>query len=205
MIRQRIADIKTPYLLLVLALELSTAVTAGESSARLDEVVRSAIEDQSPKSLQRLFLQPEAQAVSAPRKSTGRLVNEMQSWPVGLRRAAARFLTHSLRGMAIEAAELSEEYLEGAPDPIHPPDYVMGWELNNHRALRKNQRKIVMSQPILGDGQWKLYNLSSDPSERIDLSEEYPRVFEMMLRHWEDYVAENGLVLLESGGRGAHR
>ena len=95
--------------------------------------------------------------------------------------------------------------LQGHAAPIHPPDYIMGWELNNQRALRMNDWKIVMSQPILGDGQWKLYNLSSDPSESIDLSEEYPQVFETMLRHWEDYVAENGVVLLDLSDSGQHR
>ena len=95
--------------------------------------------------------------------------------------------------------------LQGDAAPIHPPDCIMGWELNNQRALRMNDWKIVMSQPILGDGQWKLYNLSSDPSESIDLSEEYPQIFETMLRHWEDYVAENGVVLLDLSDSGQHR
>ena len=91
--------------------------------------------------------------------------------------------------------------LNGVARPIHGKDYTMGWELRNHRALRKQDWKIVMSQPPLGDGQWKLHNLKDDPSESNDLSQVYPGIFETMIQHWEDYAEENGVVLLDNTER----
>jgi len=74
---------------------------------------------------------------------------------------------------------------------------VVGWELNNHRALRMGDWKLVMAQPPLGDRQWKLYNLEADPSESKDLSAQRPDIFKKLMAAWQDYVKQNGVVLLE--------
>lgn len=71
----------------------------------------------------------------------------------------------------------------------------MGWELLNHRALKKGQWKIVMTHPPLGDGTWQLYDLSEDPFEHHDLSQAYPSKVTDLLQEWDRYVEENGVFL----------
>jgi arylsulfatase len=85
--------------------------------------------------------------------------------------------------------------LEGQKSAIHPADHTMGWELNNHRALKKGQWKIVMTHPPLGDSTWKLYDLSKDPFEHHDLSGTNPDKLASMLQEWDRYVEENGIFL----------
>ena len=85
--------------------------------------------------------------------------------------------------------------LDGQKSAIHPPEYTMGWQLNNHRALKKGNWKIVMTHPPLGDGTWNLYDLSKDPFEHHDLSDAYPIKLEALIHEWDEYVAENGVFL----------
>lgn len=84
--------------------------------------------------------------------------------------------------------------LAGSASPIHGDDHVVGWEVFNHRALRKGNWKLVLTTPPFGDMQWKLHNLADDPSESTDLSAMYPAKLEEMLGHWDDYVADNGVI-----------
>lgn len=85
----------------------------------------------------------------------------------------------------------------GNRQPIHGDDYVMGWEMTNHRAIRIGNWKLVMSQAPYGDGKWKLHNLENDPSESMDLSATYPELVEELQGHWQDYVDRNGVVVLQ--------
>ena len=92
--------------------------------------------------------------------------------------------------------------LAGQSQAIHEDDYVMGWELFDHRAIRKGPWKLLylssapgwLEDPKDGD-RWALYNLDEDPAESNDLSLERSEVFEEMLAHWKEYVQKNGVVL----------
>lgn len=88
--------------------------------------------------------------------------------------------------------------LDGQKSAIHPADHTMGWELNNHRALKKGQWKIVMTHPPLGDSTWKLYDLSKDPFEHHDLSQANPSKLADLLQEWDRYVEENRVFLPKS-------
>jgi len=83
--------------------------------------------------------------------------------------------------------------LDGSSQKVHGPDYMMGWELHYHKAVRKGDWKITFSRPPLGDNTWKLYDLSSDPFEHHDLSETHPEKMQEMLAEWERYAEENGV------------
>lgn len=83
--------------------------------------------------------------------------------------------------------------LEGKKERVHGDDYVMGWELHYHRAIRKGDWKITFSQPPLGDRRWKLYNVANDPFEHHDLSEQHPEVLSDLLKDWDVYVQENNI------------
>lgn len=94
--------------------------------------------------------------------------------------------------------------LQGETDAIHPADYVMGWELFGKRAIRKGDWKIIwepyheLREPrhagIKTDA-WQLYNLADDPVEMNDLAEINPDKLAEMIAHWDQYAAENGVIL----------
>ena len=47
---------------------------------------------------------------------------------------------------------------------------------------------------------WGLYNLANDPGEVNDLSASEPERVETLLQLWEEYVAENGIILPNYAG-----
>ena len=92
--------------------------------------------------------------------------------------------------------------ITGQSQTIHEDDYVMGWELFDHRAIRKGPWKLLYlsSAPAWLDNpedsdRWALYNLNDDPGEKIDLSLEKVDLFTEMLGLWDEYAKENGVIL----------
>jgi arylsulfatase len=87
---------------------------------------------------------------------------------------------------------------------IYPSDRAVGWELHAQAALRKGEYKIVFLRNTHGgkavmDDQddtsgWELFNVSKDPGETVDLSDKEPEKRKELLRHWDEYVTECGLV-----------
>lgn len=77
---------------------------------------------------------------------------------------------------------------------IHDDDTVTGWELFDRQALRKGKWKIVLIPEPYGPGTWQLYDLEADPGETNDISVQSASKLQEMLKHWDDYVCEVGLV-----------
>ena len=63
------------------------------------------------------------------------------------------------------------------------------------RGVLKGHWKLVWLWEPYGVERWELFDLSSDPSESRDLSEEAPEKLQELLRDWEDYVHENKVIL----------
>ena len=99
------------------------------------------------------------------------------------------------RGVAPMQGRSMVSFLSGETDSIHGDDAVMGWELFGRRAILKGDWKLVWLWEPYGTERWELFDLSSDPSESHDLSEEAPEKLQELLREWEDYVRENHVIL----------
>ncbi len=85
--------------------------------------------------------------------------------------------------------------LAGEVETIRSDDDYLAWELFGNRALRQGEWKIRWQWKPFGTGNWELYDLASDPGERIDLSAEQPDKLSAMLGFWDDYVAQNNVIL----------
>ena len=72
-----------------------------------------------------------------------------------------------------------------------------GWEIFGRRAIRKGSWKASWLAPPLGKGDWALYNLDEDPGELTDLADARPEVLAELLAAWDDYVEENGVIVVE--------
>ncbi|CEL03757.1 hypothetical protein ASPCAL04903 [Aspergillus calidoustus] len=92
-----------------------------------------------------------------------------------------------------EAVEKDESWA------IHASSEPIGWELFARGALRKGDWKIVhfaKAQGGAGEGDegWELFNVVEDPGETRDLAKEKPEKLQELLRHWDEYVVECGIV-----------
>ncbi|MBU6407436.1 MAG: hypothetical protein KGS44_09935 [Alphaproteobacteria bacterium] len=79
-----------------------------------------------------------------------------------------------------------------------PEDFV-GVEVSGNAALFHGDFKIVRNIAPVGDGQWRLYDLSRDPGEVNDLAQQEPQRLADMIKAYEVYAAENGVLPLPPG------
>ncbi|KAI1410537.1 alkaline phosphatase-like protein [Hypoxylon sp. FL1857] len=77
---------------------------------------------------------------------------------------------------------------------IHDEDHVTGFEVGGSGALRKGDWKIVFVPAPRGPQKWELFNVKEDPGETKDLRESEPVLFEKMMRLWEEYKKDVGVI-----------
>ncbi|KAF2141487.1 uncharacterized protein K452DRAFT_351564 [Aplosporella prunicola CBS 121167] len=79
---------------------------------------------------------------------------------------------------------------------IHAEDFVAGWETCGRAAVRAGNWKIVFIPKPKGPERWQLYDLSVDPGEIHDLAEREPATLDKLVKLWDRYVLETGVVPL---------
>ena len=89
--------------------------------------------------------------------------------------------------------------LTGEADRVYSEDDAVGYELTGHAVLFQGDYKLVVNQPPLGDGQWRLFNIVEDPGETVDLASTHPVIFQRMLSRYQRYQRENGVLPLPAG------
>lgn len=87
-------------------------------------------------------------------------------------------------------------WAKGSSPRIHEKDFIQGWETCGRAALRFADWKIVYIPKPKGPERWQLYNLVEDPGEVNDLAEKYPDRLEKLLKLWDKYVIETGVIPL---------
>jgi arylsulfatase A-like enzyme len=95
-----------------------------------------------------------------------------------------RSVTPVLRGDAVRA---------------HPADAPVGIEVAGNAALFKGDLKLVRNMPPYGDGAWHLFDLSTDPGETADLTPAKPELAAELLRDYETYTREMGVLRIPDG------
>jgi arylsulfatase len=76
----------------------------------------------------------------------------------------------------------------------------IGEELFGNRMIRQGDWKIsYLLKTAGGSGEWELFNIRNDPGETTDLSKQEPAKTKAMLALWEEYVAQNGVILTDDG------
>ena len=87
--------------------------------------------------------------------------------------------------------------LTGSVEQVRDGNEAVGMEIWGKRGIIANGYKLVSSGKPNELVDWELYNLQADPGEQIDLAQRQPEVFNSMLKHWNDYVANNNVILPE--------
>lgn len=89
--------------------------------------------------------------------------------------------------------------ISGVSDRAYGPDDWVGYELTDHGVLFQGDYKLVVNQPPVGDGQWRLFNIVSDPGETTDLAASEPQRFQRMLANYEQYRRDNKVAPVPEG------
>lgn len=87
-------------------------------------------------------------------------------------------------------------WARGGNQRIHEKDFIQGWETCGRAALRYGDWKIVYIPKPKGPERWQLYNLERDPGEIHDLAETEPERLGQLLKLWDQYVLETGVIPL---------
>lgn len=87
-------------------------------------------------------------------------------------------------------------FVKGDKPSIHEKDFIQGWETCGRAAVRKGDWKIVFIPKPKGPERWQLYNLEKDKGEVHDLAEQHPEKLKEMLKLWDQYVLETGVIPL---------
>ncbi|MEN9887082.1 MAG: hypothetical protein RL758_1660 [Pseudomonadota bacterium] len=86
------------------------------------------------------------------------------------------------------------KYLKGQEKQVYGPYDAVGWELGGRKALRKGDWKIVYANKPWGKGDWELFNIAKDRTEKNDLASKNPQKLAEMVHEWKKYVTENGVL-----------
>ncbi len=84
-------------------------------------------------------------------------------------------------------------WLQGRATQVYGADVAVGEELFGGRALRQGDWKIT----DVGDGAWLLFDLAADPGETRDLSASEPARKAQLIKAWDAYAAQVGVILPE--------
>ncbi len=88
-----------------------------------------------------------------------------------------------------------ESMLAGDQDSVRSDKDYIAWEIFGNRAVRQGNWKLRWQFKPYGAGGWELFDLSNDPSERIDLAAQRPDKLKALLKSWDDYVAKNNVII----------
>jgi arylsulfatase len=85
--------------------------------------------------------------------------------------------------------------LNGDTENVRTDEDYLGWELFGNRAIRQGNWKLRWQWRPFGTGDWELFNLETDASERTNLAKGNQRKLNEMLSLWADYVEKNNVIL----------
>lgn len=107
----------------------------------------------------------------------------------------------SYQGQSIEAPS-GRSLLPVLADPalrVRTADEPIGYELAGNQALFKGDLKLVLNSAPIGDGQWHLYDLRTDPGETNDLQQQRPQAFAAMKADYAAWATAQGVLPMPAG------
>ncbi len=89
--------------------------------------------------------------------------------------------------------------IQGKATRVRGPDEVLGYELSGNRAVFKGDYKLLSNLAPVGDGQWHLYNIATDPGETRDLKDDMPELFQSLQNDYAKWAKANGVLPMPEG------
>lgn len=81
----------------------------------------------------------------------------------------------------------------------HNPDQPVGYELSGNAVLFKGDYKLVKNLPPYGNGNWHLFNITTDPGETTDLAASDPVRFAQMQADYAAFAKADGVLPMPEG------
>ena len=136
-------------------------------------------------------------AVKRPRGSVNHgLMHVADLMPTLLEMAGAAYpRTYQGRELPVLTGMSWGPMLAGEADSPRTAQDVLAWEIFGNRAVRQGDWKLRWEIKPFGKGDWELFNVAADPSERKDLAAERPEKVRDMVALWDDYVRTSHVVL----------
>ena len=85
--------------------------------------------------------------------------------------------------------------LEGKVGEVYADDEPISQEMFNNTAVWMGDWKAVRNFQPIGDGQWRLFNLTADVGENTDLSNQNPEILKKLIMHYEEFAKNVGVVV----------
>jgi len=86
---------------------------------------------------------------------------------------------------------------DGTKEAIYGEDEFVGGEMLNGKWMRQDDYKAVLIPEPDGPGDWRFFNVVTDPGEAKDLSKEMPEKLQILKTAWEQYASDVGVILGE--------
>jgi arylsulfatase len=91
-------------------------------------------------------------------------------------------------------------FLEGKADRVHDVP-LYGFSVHRRQGLQYGDLKLVRLPEPEGNGEWRLFDLGSDPGETENLAASMPETLDDMVVRWEAFASETGIIVSEAGSR----
>lgn len=134
---------------------------------------------------------------SPPSRITDSFTTVMDVLPTILELAGVESPKGNFRGreVVLPRGRSWNAHLSSQVETVHGEDvHIHGWELFGQRAIRQGKWKALWIPEPKGKGDWELYDVEADPSETRDVSNTETDVLKDLIRHWEIYYAETGMI-----------
>lgn len=89
--------------------------------------------------------------------------------------------------------------LAGERDAVRMPEVPVGFEVSGNAALFKGSYKLVRNLKPYGDGQWRLFDIATDPGETRNLRTAQPQKFNELMADYRSYAQRNGVLEMPEG------
>ncbi len=89
--------------------------------------------------------------------------------------------------------------LRGEVSAVYGPDDAIVIEVSGNAAVVKGDYKLTRNQRPHGDARWRLYDLSKDPGETLDLSASYPDVYTDLQDEYAAFSQRVGVLEVPEG------
>jgi arylsulfatase A-like enzyme len=113
----------------------------------------------------------------------------------GIERPAAQYQGQNIEPMS---GHNLLPVLQGQTQAVRGRDEILGYELSGNAALFKGPLKLVKNLAPLGDGQWRLFDIETDPGETRDLQKEKPLEFAAMQKDYQAWADAQGVLPVPS-------
>ena len=85
--------------------------------------------------------------------------------------------------------------LEGKIELVYAKDEPVAQEMFNNSAVWMGDWKAVRNFQPVGDGQWHLFNITSDIGENIDLADQHPEILKKLILDFDKFAKNVGVVV----------